>query len=420
MTVDEDTTRPVGARVPPAARFLDRTTPPHIVTLMLIMGIAVLSMNMFLPSLPGMAEYFGADYRLMQLSIAIYLGVNAALQLIVGPLSDRLGRRPVVLWGLAIFVVASVGCLFAPTVETFLAFRMLQGAVVVGMVLSRAIVRDMVPQDQAASMIGYVTMGMAVVPMAGPAVGGLLDEALGWQSNFWMLASLGAIILLLCRFDLGETAPARATGFAEQFRQYPELLGARRFWGYCLAAAFSAGAFFAYLGGAPLVGSAVYGLEASRLGLYFGAPAVGYFLGNFLSGRYSARFGINRMILVGSLIAVIGMALLLAILATGMDTAEIFFGFMVFMGLGNGLVMPNANAGLLSVRPHLAGSSSGLGGAIMIGGGAAMSAFAGMLLTPGMGPAPLVLIQLFTTLLCLASILYVWMRERQLSRSGGY
>ena len=416
MTTHEDSVRPAPANVPSPVRFLDRTTPPHVVTLILAMGIAALSMNVFLPSLPGMTEHFETDYRLMQLSVAIYLGVNAALQVIVGPLSDRLGRRPVALWGFVIFVAASVGCVFAPNLETFLAFRMLQGAVVVGMVLSRAIVRDMVPQDQAASMIGYVTMGMAVVPMVGPAIGGFLDEAFGWQSNFWMLALLGAAILLLCWSDLGETAMSRTASFAEQFRQYPELLRARRFWGYCLAAAFSAGAFFAYLGGAPYIGSEVYGLDPFWLGIYFGAPALGYLIGNFISGRYSVRFGIYRMILAGSLILIVGMVLLLAVIVAGMDTAEIFFGFMTAVGIGNGLVMPNANAGLLSVRPHLAGSSSGLGGAIMIGGGAAMSALAGMLLAPGTGATPLVLIQLCTTLLSVMSILYVQMRERQLAR----
>ncbi len=414
MASHEETSPPMGTDAKPVVRIFDRTTPPHIVTLILIMGIATLSMNMFLPSLPGMTEYFGTDYGLMQLSVAIYLGVNAALNVIVGPLSDRLGRRPIVLWGFVIFIIASLGCVFAPNVEMFLAFRMLQGAVVVGMVLSRAIVRDMVPQDEAASMIAYVTMGMAVVPMLGPAIGGFLDEAFGWKSNFWMLALLGVLILWLCWADLGETASSRTTSFAEQFRQYPELLIARRFWGYCLTAAFSAGAFFAYLGGAPLVGTAVYGLEPSRLGLYFGAPALGYLLGNFVSGRYSVRFGINRMIFVGTVILILGMLPLLVVLALGLDTAEIFFGFMVVMGIGNGLVMPNANAGMLSVRPHLAGSSSGLGGAIMIGGGAGLSAFAGLLLTPDSGAMPLVLLQLCTTLLSLASILYVLIRESQI------
>jgi len=165
-------------------RFLDRTTAPTILTLILIAGIPAMSMNLFLPSLPGMTAYFHTDYRLMQLSVAIYLAFNAVLQVVVGPVSDRFGRRPVVLGGFAVFVLASLGCVFSRSVEVFLVFRMMQGAVVVGMVLSRAIVRDMVPQDQAASMMAYVTMGMAVVPMISPAIGGVLDQTFGWQANF--------------------------------------------------------------------------------------------------------------------------------------------------------------------------------------------------------------------------------------------
>ncbi len=395
-------------------RFLDRTTPPHIFTLILIAGVSALSMNVFLPSLPKMTVYFDTEYRLIQLSVSAYLLCNAILQIIVGPISDRYGRRPVILYGFALFALATLGCIYAQTVEVFLAFRMLQGVVVVGIVLSRAVVRDMVPQDQAASMIGYVTMGMAIVPMIGPAIGGLLDEAFGWQANFWLLFALGLATLWVCWRDMGETATERSTSFAAQFRQYPELLMSRRFWGYCLAAAFGAGAFFAYLGGAPYVGSEVYGLEPGTLGIYFGAPALGYFLGNWVSGRYSVRYGINRLIVVGTVLTSMGLAVSLTLFYAGLGSVNIFFGFMTFVGLGNGLVMPNANAGLLSVRPHLAGSASGLGGAIMIGGGAALSALAGALLQPGRGAYPLLWIMLLSSTMAVICITYVLQRERQL------
>ncbi len=395
-------------------RFLDRTTPPHIFTLILIAGVSALSMNVFLPSLPKMTVYFDTEYRLIQLSVSAYLLCNAILQIIVGPISDRYGRRPVILYGFALFALATLGCIYAPTVEVFLAFRMLQGVVVVGIVLSRAVVRDMVPQDQAASMIGYVTMGMAIVPMIGPAIGGLLDEAFGWQANFWLLFALGLATLWVCWRDMGETATERSTSFAAQFRQYPELLMSRRFWGYCLAAAFGAGAFFAYLGGAPYVGSEVYGLEPGTLGIYFGAPALGYFLGNWVSGRYSVRYGINRLIVVGTVLTSMGLAVSLTLFYAGLGSVNIFFGFMTFVGLGNGLVMPNANAGLLSVRPHLAGSASGLGGAIMIGGGAALSALAGALLQPGRGAYPLLWIMFLSSTMAVICITYVLQRERQL------
>jgi DHA1 family bicyclomycin/chloramphenicol resistance-like MFS transporter len=394
-------------------RFLDRATPPHIFTLIVLTGIGALSMNIFLPSLPAMTEYFQTDYRLMQLSVALYLAVNAALQVVIGPVSDRFGRRPVLIWGVVIFLVATIGCILAPNVEVFLAFRMVQAVIVVGLVLGRAVVRDMYPQDQAASQIGYVTMGMAVVPMIGPAIGGVLDETLGWQANFWLLAVLGLMVLALTWRDLGETAARGSASFAEQFRQYPELLASRRFWGYCLAAAFASGAFFAYLGGAPYVGSEVFGLSAALVGIYFGAPALGYFFGNFISGRFSVRVGINGMILWGTILSASGLLMSLLLFLIGFKTALVFFGFMTFVGLGNGMVLPNATSGMLSVRPHLAGTASGLGGAIMIGGGAALSALAGALLTGGNGAYPLIWIMLITSLLAVASIIYTIRRERQ-------
>ncbi|MCU0906838.1 MAG: multidrug effflux MFS transporter [Rhodobacteraceae bacterium] len=405
---------PLTAR--PAVRFLDRATPPHTATLILIAGLSAASMNIMLPSLPAMTAYFDTDYALMQLSVAIYLGVNAVLQIIVGPLSDRFGRRPVILGGCVIFLIATVGCLLAPTVEVFLAFRMMQAVIVTGMVLSRAVVRDMVPQDQAASMIGYVTMGMTLVPMISPALGGVLDDAFGWHSVFILLFVCGLGVTWLVWRDLGETAAKSQSSLMGQVRQYPQLLTARRFWGYCLASAFASGAFFAYLGGAPFVGSVVFGLTPSVLGIVFGAPAVGYLFGNFLSARYAMRVGINPLILAGCLVTLGGLSVQLLLFLAGYGNVWVFFAFMTFVGFGNGLVMPNATAGMLSVRPHLAGTASGLGGAIMIGGGAALSALAGFLLTPERGALPLIWIMVATSACGLVAILYVLRRERQLAR----
>lgn len=399
-------------------RFLDRTTPPHAVTLVLMAGLPALTMTIFLPSLPSMTAWFDTEYRLMQLSVAVYLFFNAVLQILLGPVSDKWGRRPVLLAGVGMFCVATLGCLFAPDVWTFLFFRMCQALAIVALVLSRAIVRDCVPQAQAASMIGYVTMGMSVVPMIGPAIGGALEAVAGWQASFWMLFGMGVVLVGLCWFDQGETVKPSGLTLGQQFREYPELFGSPRFWGYTLAAAFSSGAFFSYLGGAPYVGTVMFGLDAATLGLFFGVPAVGYFIGNFLSGRYSERLGVNRMVMSGSLVVCAGMGATLSILAAGGANAWVFFGFMAFVGVGNGMVIPNATAGLLSVRPHLAGSASGLGGAIMIGGGAGMSAFAGLILSPETGPAPLVWLMFANAAAGAACIALVIRREAQLQRQG--
>jgi MFS transporter, DHA1 family, multidrug resistance protein len=363
--------------------FLDRTTPPHIVTLILLAGLSALTMNIFLPSLPGMAAWFEAPYALMQLSVALYLAVSAVLQVIIGPISDRYGRRPVLLWSLGLFLLATLGTLLAPNATVFLIFRMAQAVIAAGMVLSRAVVRDMVPDAQAASMIGYVTMGMSLVPMIGPVIGGVLDEAIGWQANFALLLVLGAATLWLVWADLGETATIRQVSVMDQVRDYPKLLKSQRFWGYALCAAFASGSFFAFLGGAPFVGTEVFGLSSSEIGALFAITAVGYAAGNFIAGRYSVRIGMNRMVLMGALATVFGLGLLVVLTVIGVHSPFVFFGMMISVGLGNGMTIPNATAGMLSIKPELAGTASGLGGAIMIGGGRCAGGLCGLSFATG-------------------------------------
>jgi len=399
----------------PTIRMMDRTTPPHILTLVLITGMAALSMSVFLPSLTAMTTYFDTEYAIMQIALSGYLAATAVLQIFVGPVSDRYGRRMLVLWSLGLFVLASVGALFARTVEVFLFFRILQAAVATSMVLGRAIVRDIVPQDEAASMIGYVTMGMALVPMVGPMIGGGLEQVFGWQATFVFLSVAGLATLVVAYFDLGETVKGQGTGFREQVRTYPELLSSPRFWGYVLCAAFGSGAFFALLGGASFVASEIFGLSPLWSGIALGAPAIGYAFGNFLSGRFSVKVGINKMAVIGTLIAALGLGASALLTLVGVHHPLVFFGFCVFLGLGNGVMLPNVIAGSISVRPHLAGTASGLGGAIMIGGGAALSQFAGSILTIETGTMPLQLTMLSVSVLALLSVLFVIWRTKQVA-----
>lgn len=395
-------------------RFLDRSTPPHISTLIVLAGVSAMAMNMFLPSLPQMAEHFDVSYAFMQLTVPLYLGVSALIQVIIGPVSDKYGRRPVLLWGIASFVLFSLICVFAPNAEVFVFSRMAQASIATGMVLSRAAIRDIYDQEQAASMIGFVTMGMALVPMISPIIGGALEQIFGWKSVFWAFAIIGFLTFLMTWRDLGETAQSSGKTLVEQFKEYPELLRSPRFWGYTLSAAFCSGAFFSFLGGAPFIGSELFGLSPFGVGICLGAPAIGYAIGNGITGRLAQRVGINRMIMAGSIINAGGLTVSLLIFLSGEGTPLSFFGFMTFVGLGNGLVMPNATAGLLSVRPHLAGTASGLGGAIMIGGGAALAALAGSLLTVETGALPLMWIQVATAVGGLIAITTVFRRERRL------
>ncbi len=400
------------------ARFLDPTTPPHILTLVLLAGMSALTINVFLPSLPKMAEHFGTDYSVMQLSVSLYLLSTAVMQIAIGPLSDRYGRRRVLLVSIALFCLMTLGTIFAPNVAIFLAFRMGQAVSASGIVLSRAIVRDIVGPEKAASMIGYVTMGMSLVPMFAPAIGGILATYTGWQGSFWLMFAAGILMLWMTWRDVGETTATRPATFGAQFAQYPELLTSRRFWGYAMTAAFCSGSFFAYLGGAPYLATTVFHMDAATLGFYLGAPAVGYAVGNFVSGRYSERVGINKMILTGCFAQAVGLIISPILYWIGLTYPALFFLCVTTVGLGNGMVLPNANAGMLSVRPKLAGTASGLGGAIMIGGGALLSVAAAWALTLGSGPYPLQFIMLASSLAAICAMLIVIRRERQLALQG--
>ncbi|MCQ0971693.1 multidrug effflux MFS transporter [Paracoccus sp. TK19116] len=395
------------------ARPAATRTPPRLVTLVALSGVAALSMNVFLPSLPGMARDFGVPYAVMQLSVSAYIGMSALVQLLGGPLSDRIGRRPVVLGGLVIFLIATVGTLMAPTAGSFLAFRMLQAAVAVAILVPRAVVRDLYDGSRAASMIGYVTMGMAVVPMIAPVIGGILDELFGWRSNFTVMGLLALAVFVAAFLDLGETVRGGGTPLRQQLRNYPILARSVRFWGYCAAATLASGTFFAYLGGAPFVGERVFGLSPAEVGYFFAAPSIGYMTGNFLSGRFAGRLGMSRMILLGAIVCVVPVTLALTADVSGIISPWVFFGAVAMMGLGNGMVLPSANAGMMSVRPDLAGTASGLGGALAIAGGAVLSALAGALLTPGRGATPLLCIMTCSAIGSLLAILWVIRREKR-------
>ncbi|MGI6853471.1 multidrug effflux MFS transporter [Mesorhizobium sp. 1B3] len=390
-----------------ASTYLNRFSPPHITTLVIATAASTLSMNVFLPSLPGMARYFEADYAVVQLAISLYLAATGVFQLFIGPASDRFGRRPVMLSCFTIFIIGTVAAIYAPTIEVLLACRLLQAFSAAGIVLSRAIVRDTVDSSEAASMIGYVTMGMALVPMVAPMIGGFLDEIYGWKAAFVITLVFGALAMAIIYFDLGETAVSRSNSMAAQFRTFPLLFRSRRFWGYTSTAVFASGAFFAFIGGGPYVATEILGLSPSRYGIYFGMLSGGYIVGNFLSGRFSRQMGSNRMMLTGNLIATGGMIFALVLFLSGVHHPISLFGPAILLGVGNGMTLPNANAGIVSARPELAGSASGLGGALQIGLGAALSVLASMLLSPESGPYPLIMVMAASSFAAVLSTLYV-------------
>lgn len=396
-------TRPSQAR----RGFPDRHTPPHIVTLVIITGISALSMNMFLPSLPGMAVWFGTEYSIMQLAVSGYLAATAVLQLFIGQLSDRFGRRPVMLAGIAIMLLATIVCIFSTDIVMFMTARVAQASIVSGVVLSRAIVRDTVSEEEAASMIGYITMGMSVAPMIGPSIGGVLDGLWGWQASFALLFLLGLGALAITWFDLGETAKPQTRIAGSSFAAAGILLRSPQFLGYVLTTTFASGLFFSWLGAAPFVGNVIFGMSPSELGLQFLFMSAGYMAGNFLAGRFTRRLGIMRMMINGNVVGAIGIIIAMLLPVAGVDNAMAFFIPLTLIGVGNGICLPGANAGIVSVRPDMAGLASGLGGAITLGGGAALSTLATAVMSEQSGPLPLLVVMLVSAALAISSTLYI-------------
>ncbi|MBW4653460.1 MAG: MFS transporter [Kaiparowitsia implicata GSE-PSE-MK54-09C] len=351
-----------------------------------------------------MAAEFGVTYGVMGLSLVVYAGVSACLQLVLGPLSDRFGRRPVILWALTICIVATIGCAMAPDAGTFLACRMVQAIIAPTYAVSLAVIRDTTSREQAAGQFSYLAMAWAIAPMLGPTFGGLLDQVLGWRASFYVLAFFGAAVLVLCWTDLNETNRTPSSTIAEQYRAYPELLGSKRFWAYCVCMAFSVGTFYAFLAGAPLAASGL-NLSPAILGLYMGSITGGFMAGSFLAGRLAGRLPVTTMLVVGRLVACGGLLFGLVLYAVSIDHVLALFGPCLFVGVSNGLTQPSANAGAISVRATHTGSAAGLDGAITVAGASLMAAVTGAVLTVENARSGLLFVMLVSAVVALGAAL---------------
>jgi len=382
------------------------SSPPRLFILILLCGLSVLPLNIVLPSLPNMAKDLHADYALVSLSLAGYAAVAATLQLIMGPLSDRFGRRPIVLTCLAFFTVGSLGCALATNVWTLLAFRLLQAAITSGYPVSMATIRDTTSKEQTAGRIGYAAMVAAFAPLLGPSLGGILDETCGWRAIFWGLGLAGVALFVLCWFSFGETNKKLTTTIMKQFGAYPALFRARRFWAYGVCLAFSTGTFYAFLAGAPLAAKTLFDVPSATLGFYMGITTVGFMLGSFLSGRYASRYPLTTTMMAGRIVACAGPVIALMLFLSGAEHVMALFGPCILIGVGNGLTIPSANAGALSVRPDLAGSASGLAGAMTTAGGATLSSITGAVLTESNAAYAPLCMMLFSSLIALLAAFY--------------
>jgi DHA1 family bicyclomycin/chloramphenicol resistance-like MFS transporter len=369
-----------------------------LILLTAMAAIGPMGLNILTPAVPGLGVTFAAEPAAVQLTLSLYLLGLAASQLVMGPLSDRLGRRPVVLMGLTLAAVASVAAIAATSVEALIVARIAQAVgASAGVVVGRAIIRDLYDRDRAAAMIGWVTSATVVAPMLAPMIGGFLDTALGWQAIFAFVGLVSAAILIGATIALPETQAAmmRGGGIVRFLEEARLLIATPQFCGYALCVAANSAMFFVYVGGAPHVVVAIMGRSSAVYGVWFALASIGYMAGNFFAARTSARFGVHRMIWWGTLLTLIAVVSEVALVLIWPDggPATIFVPQIV-ISVGSGLLMPNALAGAVSVRPQAAGTASGFTGFLQMGLGALSAQAVSHLLDGAATALPMVLVML--------------------------
>jgi MFS transporter, DHA1 family, multidrug resistance protein len=360
-------------------------TPVSPVFMALLVGmtaLAPLSMQIFVPALPAIQRGFEVPTGVAQLALSLSILANAFATLSYGPLSDRFGRRPAVLAGLGLFVVGSVMCALAPTIDLLIVGRVVQAAGgAAGMVMARAIVRDLYEREHAAAMIAYLTMAMVVAPMLAPSVGAVLMDLSDWRAIFVALTVVGMLLVWGARLRLIETRAGAGLGSGARslMAGAGRLLRSGAFIAYVLQSTFSMSTFFAFVSGAPYFVIDVLERPATEYGLYFILVSVGYMAGNFTAARVTRRVGLDRMIVLGSSLALVVVALVLGLLLTLPWAPVLLFGPMMLGSFASGLAMPNAQAGAISVDPALAGTASGVAGFTQLLVAALVSQAVGML-----------------------------------------
>jgi MFS transporter, DHA1 family, multidrug resistance protein len=350
-----------GTAAAPSFRF--------VAVLVLATALGPFAMQVFLPALPAIQQDFAVGAATAQLVFSLSAFAIAVATLFYGPISDRVGRRPALIGGLVVYLVGSVVCALAPSITVLIVGRIVQAAGgSAGIVLSRAIVRDLYGRERSATVLAYITMAMVAAPMVAPAFGGLLADLSGWRSVFLAGAAVGVLILLAVRAELAETA--RGVGEASPWahgRSFARLLRSPAFLGYALQGAFSIAVFFCFLAAAPYLMVKVMGRPASEYGLMFVLVSGAFMVGNFAAARLTPRVGSDRMILAGSVGSLAGALLMLGLLLAGSWSPWSVFLPTSLGAFAQGLAVPNTQAAFISVDPQAAGTASGLGGFLQMG-----------------------------------------------------
>ena len=329
------------------------------------LAFGLLAMTLCIPSMAEWGSTFDTSQAMVQLTFSGYVAAYGMLQLVYGPLSDRLGRRRVLLAGLAVALLGTLLAAMAERIEVLVLARTLQGAgTAAGMVVGRALVQDLFEGPARTRMMAGIGMTMGLCPPAGTLIGGQLHEAFGWRAPFWLTLAMGLVLALAAWRGLPRSSVVpgdQPHWLAATGRAYARLWRENGFIAYVLLVGGATATFYAFLAGAPLVFTQ-QGVTPGRIGLYVMCVPLAYIGGNFATTRLARRLGDRRMIGIGQVFSLAGVGLTLALALAGWNHPLAIALPLMLLGIGHGLLMPAALAGTVGLVPALAGAAAGVAG----------------------------------------------------------
>jgi MFS transporter, DHA1 family, multidrug resistance protein len=330
------------------------------IALVSVTFIGPLSLHLFIPAMSAVKSAFGVSTGMAQLTMSLAMLSMAFFTVAYGGLSDHFGRKRVLLGGLVLFTCGAATCLVAHNMPMLLGGRILQGAGAgCGVVLARAIARDVYGPDRVAQVIAYLTAAYVLGPMVAPPIGGQLTALFGWRALFVLASAVGLLVILAVTFAVPETRARSTAAPRGVFAGYKSLLRRPRFIGFMLEPGLMSGAFYTQATAASFLAAEHLGADAAKIGLWFFAFPLGFMSGSFISGRIGANRSIEFMTILGGLVGVVSAALLAGWLYFGGFSMAALYIPGILVSLAQGLAMPYAQAGAMAVDTELAGSASG-------------------------------------------------------------
>ncbi len=386
-----------------------------VLVLTLMLGLQPITTDLYLPALPALTQGFGAPMSQAQLTLTALLLAFGLSQLVWGPLSDRFGRRPVLLAGMLAYVLASIGCTVATSMEQLIVWRTVQGAAMgAGVMCARAIVRDLYTPTEGARAMSKGLSGLGVIAFLSPPLGGLLSEAFGWRMALLVLAVFGAAALAVIVWRFEETVPARNPRALEPgtlLRTWAHILRSPTFWAYALLTAASYGGLFTFLAASSFVFIQVLGLSKTAYGLVMSTVSLSYIAGTFVCRRLLPRLGVRRTVRLAAALTLTGGTLVGVLPLLGIHSVwAIVLPFYLFM-IAHGVHQPCGQSGAVGPFPQAAGAASALSGFLITVVAFAMGGWLGQNMQMGAGGSVLPLtngIWFWAAAIALAAWTLVW------------